>query len=225
MSPKHLFQVLLCMAALGAASHAHAGVVITPESFSVSSPDPSNPTEATNNIIDQSGLSANYVSGVTDFDSFVASTTATFSGQADLGGAGAPPSFFEFDFGEVVDVDAVAIWNQSGSASLDSFNVETSLLSDFSVSQVFGIFTMSIFGGAFPIAADVFTFNSDNFRFLRINNLTNAGFSSATRINEVAFRQVSQVPEPGYAGVLAIALPIVCWMMRRRRVSMAGSAS
>ncbi len=206
---------------LGAVSiEASAGPIITPISFTVSSPDPQNATTATNNILDQSGLSSSYIAGVTDFDSFVATTTATFTGQSELGGAGAPTSYFEFDFGSTVNIDGIALWNQHGSASLDSFTVETSLLADFSASQTFGTFTMAIFGGSHPIAADVFSFNSNNFRYLRINNLTNAGYGSATRINEVAFRgansNMTNVPEPAPFTILGLGLLGLAFVRKRR---------
>lgn len=208
---------LLLLAPFGAS----AGVILAPVSFSVSSPDPSNSTLATNNILDQSGLSANYISGVTDFDTFVATTTANFTGQGELGGAGPPASFFEFDFGSSVNVDGIAIWNQDGTASLDTFSVETSLLADFSVSQVFGIFQMAIFGGDHPIAADVFSFSSNSLRYLRVNNLTNAGFGSATRVNEFAFRSAEggsppAIPTPTTLLLFSLGLAGLGWSKRKK---------
>lgn len=208
------------LVAMSLASNVFAGPILTPTAFTVSSPDPANPTEATNNILDQSGLSATYVSGVTDFDSFVASTTASFNTQAQLGGAGPPLSYFEFDFGSSVAIDAIAVWNQWGSASLNTLNIETSAVADFSVSQLFGVFTMSIFNGANPIAADVFTFDSSMFRYLRVNNLTNAGWGSATRVNEFAFRQADAevpVPEPTTVALLGIGLVGLAGAEVRRR--------
>ncbi len=52
---------------------------------------------------------------------------------------------------------------------------------------------MSILGGANPIAADVFPFVTTDARFVRVNNLTNAGFPAATRLNEFAFRSSGPV--------------------------------
>ena len=43
---------------------------------------------------------------------------------------------------------------------------------------------MVILGGASPVAADVFSFKSNDFRYLRVNNLPNAGFPTATPLNE-----------------------------------------
>jgi hypothetical protein len=151
-------------------------------------------------IIDQSGLVAPYVSGVTDFDSYVAATLASFASIAgELGDTAPPPSGnWVFDLGAVFSVDGAAIWNQFGSASLDQFNLEASLTSDFAVSTPLGIFAMSILGGANPIAADVFSFSAVEAQFIRLNVISNAGFASATRINEIAFRGTAVgVPEPG----------------------------
>lgn len=206
-----IFASLLCWAIA-----ATAGPILGPVAASGSSVDPFG--RLPGNAIDQSGLSANYVSGVTDFDTFVATTTATFGSiTVDLAGIGAPPGYFQFDLGSVMSIDAAAIWPQNGSASLDTFTLEFSQLSDFSVSQLTGVLTMSIFGGTSPAAADVFSFGPVDARYVRVNALTNAGFGSATVINEIAFRQAMTTPMPEPTSLALCTLGIAALVRRRRR--------
>jgi len=211
LSPSRAAQLLALVTVLGGGSPALATPILAPVSATASSVDPfgGNPT----NLINQSDLSAPYTSGVTDFDTYVPSTTVgNASGIGVLGGAGAPPASFTFDLGGAISIDAIAIWNQFGTAALNTFTVQTSLLSDFSVAQTFGTFTMSVFGGSTSLHADVFTFPSTTAGFVRINALTNAGFPSAVRMNEVALREspAATVPEPASfvligTGLLAVA--------------------
>lgn len=193
---------LLVVGTMLIATDASAGRIVVPVAVSVSSPDPANPS---NNILDQSGLSERYVAGVTDFDPFVRRTTATSTSLSVLGGAGGPPSYFEFDFGGLVTLDRIAVWNQWGTAALDTFTVETASLADFSDSWTSPVFKMSVFRGAMILSADVFDFGPRTLRYLRVNTLTNAGFADATRVNEFAFRQ-ADVPEPALLSVFAAGL-------------------
>jgi len=209
---KSAVAVALCCV-LGSAS---AGVVISPGSVSGNGG-----TFPASHIIDQSGLSAHYVSGVTDFDSFVASTTSNYGLLPNLGElgdtAGPTTGRWIFNLGSVHLIDEVAIWNQAGSASLDSFRLVASTVSDFSISSVLGTYTMSQFGGCYPCNADVFSFAETSAQYIRLDVLSNAGYSGATRINEIAFEQVNSrlsVPEPATPALLGLALG---WLAISRR--------
>ena len=63
-------------------------------------------------VTNQSGLSATYTSGTTDFDSHISSTTANsqdFTAQW-LGNSGVTTDFVTFDLGSSYDVNALALW-------------------------------------------------------------------------------------------------------------------
>ena len=114
---------------------------------SVSSSSPLDVTDtffgdfAIKQTIDQSGLSANYVSAVTDFDSFVATTTAGNFEKSIGGRSGLPdPVLFDYSLGSTSTVDAIAIWNQQGSAALNNFSLFVDILADFSTATLIGTF-------------------------------------------------------------------------------------
>lgn len=143
------------------------------------------------NLINQSGLSTNYISGVTDFDVFTSTTTVERDG---IGSAGsAPPVNFDFDMGSLVLIDAIALWTQGlGSASLVNFNLIVSEFSDFSVATDLGAFTMI---NSNPRAlANIFTFDATQAQFIRLSVTSNFGWPIATRFNEFAARSAVPIP-------------------------------
>ena len=75
-------------------------------------------------------------------------------------------------------------------------------------------YVMSPAGGADPALAEVFSISTSPFRSIRLLNLVNGGFATATRINEIAFRQAA-VPEPSSLVFSISALGLIA--LRRRR--------
>ena len=76
------------------------------------------------NIIDQSSLSATYVSGVTDFGTFTASTTGGgLAGAGYTGTSSSGPQQFTFDLGSLFSIDAISIWNSGSAGSITRFEL------------------------------------------------------------------------------------------------------
>lgn len=91
-------------------SASHAGIILSPVSATASS-EFSGSTDA-GNTIDQSGLSANFVSGVDDFDTFLAGNPVhgwVFTGIEWFSSGGVPQSIW-FDLGQIYNVDKWAGW-------------------------------------------------------------------------------------------------------------------
>lgn len=203
---RHIAGKALLAAALATASLAHAGV--TWQAVSVATPGgPDGAGWGSNHLIDQSGLSANYVSGVTDFATFVAGTTATYGGiwnaSTALGGAAGNTPTFLFDLGAAVTVSGVAVWNQSGTASLLQYDVygstdgiNYSLLGNGSVAE-----------GGFDVPGYTASWSAQSARWIELRTVANNGYPDATRFNEIVFDVggVPPVPAPGTLALLGIS--------------------
>ncbi len=216
---------LSCFLAIGLvaslASAAQAGPII--QAASVISPQGDfGGLFALANAANQSGLSAGYASGVTDFDTFVAATTHDGGGSLNSGftGAGAPGQF-SFDLGAVVSVDALAFWEVQNSGSVHSFNLYADSDQNFGngVGALIGTFNAvgGGFGGPAISAAQVFTFLALSTQFLHIDVLTmQGGVGLVPGIGEVAVRGAA-VPEPGTLAVFGLGLAGVAMSRRRRK--------
>jgi hypothetical protein len=159
------------------------------------------------NIINQSGLSATYTSGVTDFNSFVSGTTHSgipqFTGWSVSGLLTAT-----FDLGASYDIDRLALWNFNATSSLRGFTLQASNTANFSSFINLGAFSVNN-GTSSNSPAQTFTFASTNARYFRFINTSNGG-TSTTGFSEIVFGQIDElpvsVPEPSSILGLLVAV-------------------
>ncbi len=171
------------------------------------------------NVINQSGLSAAYTSGVDDFTTFVNGTTADIgSGVADtLGDTSAPLDNYYFDLGAAYTIDAIAIWNQRGTASLQTFDILSATDSTFTTTTNLGSFSIGQ-DPSWPTSGNIFNFANTSSQYFMIDVTSNFGFLSATRINEVVFNDVgAQVPEPTTMLLFGFGLLGIAGINRRKK--------
>ena len=227
---KSCFWVAFCILVAFFFSPANASTIIDP--VSVTSPQGDFSGDfALVNIINQIGLSATYTSGVTDFDTYVATVThdGTGTGSGPTGGAttsgftssgNAPPAQFSFDLGASLQIDALAFWNTDNPGSVTSFELyaDTDQIFGNGVGALLGTFNPTA-GGIQPSAGQVFTFNSVNTRYVHIEALILAteGLKNAG-IGEVAFRS-SAVPIPAAVWLFGSGLLGLTGMARRKQAA------
>lgn len=208
---------------LFAAPAAFAQTIIEPTA--VTSPQGSISGQPLGNIINQSGLSSTYTSGVTDFATFT--STVTHSGSSNEGftnsHAGMPQQI-TFNLGAPATISAIAFWAANNIGTVTQFQLFADDDSNYSngTSGQLGTTFSSAAGTGGANAAQVFTFASTTTQYVHLNVLnTQGGTNLYPGIGEVAFRSVggsSAAPEPGSIAFLAPSgLPVVGRVVRRRR--------
>lgn len=160
-------------------------------------------------MLNQQGLSSNYVSGVTDFATFTSSgvthsasdATSWLSAQSVLSG------YLIFDLGAEYSINNFVMWNGAGgiNASVNGFSLTTSLVSDFSVSTAVGSFN----GQQDNYDATVYGMTNSFARYVRLDIESTFGNSCCTAIGEIAFdvgARVNSVPEPSTLAIFALSI-------------------
>jgi hypothetical protein len=158
------------------------------------------------NAVNQSGLSATYTSGTTDFDSYVSTATGN-SVTSNWWFGNGNTGFVTFDLGASYDVNALALW-AIASANINAvrgFSLYADTDADTnSLGSLIGSFSaVAAVGDNNTIQSQVFTFATTNTRYIQMNITSNAG-GSFSGLNEVAFGG-SATPVPWETD----ALPVV----------------
>lgn len=209
---------IVCLMICLFAGSVNASVILGPTGVDVSAIDTSIYGSDNTGLINQSGLSSTYVSGVTDFDLFTSTTTAAYDRNLSnygLGGVAGLGSFY-FDLGNLYSVDSIATWGQDCcSATMTNYDLYASDTFGASGSRVLiGSFT----GGTTPNAF-VHNFDSISAQFFEVDVTANGGYTAATRMNEIVFGGATiSVPETSSIAMLLLGLAVLGFS-RKKRVS------
>jgi hypothetical protein len=216
-----LFAALVATAACTAVQ---AGVVTS--AVAVSGPPPFEGTGFTwERTIDQSGLIGHYVSGVTDFDTYVATLPRHIGSNTPPNYAASdsdPPQAVVYDLGSAVEILKLAFWNYPFAASAGpvSLQVFTSNNAGFATSTLVGTFVALNDGTGFSPPGNlvqVFDLIDTSARYVRINALTTV-IGTGVGWSEVAFDVGALViPEPETYALLLAGLGLLAFAARGRR--------
>ena len=155
---------------------------------------------STGHLIDHSGLSANFISGQTDYDTYIGAGPTHAVVSASTGwasSANTTPGYLEFDLGSAFSISAFAMWTQNSNLAVNNFT----LISASDTGFTSGVTNLGTFNAAIGLNAQSFAVTGAG-EFVRLQvNSTHGG--SSVNLGEVAF-DVQVVPEPASFGVLSV---------------------
>jgi len=211
----HLSPFLQAAAAallIAAATASQAGVILSPTSVynnTIGNYGGVSPAQ----MINQSGLSAGFTSGVTDFDTYIAGNPTHMRNdfQGWIGPSNGPfTGRLDFALGGSYNVERFAMWNTAAgsTANVQSFTLYLSDAANFSSSTNVGTFTNPQLDSSDPYPVTVFDTLDATGQYLRlqINSYYNNG--NVVEIGEVALDVTpgNTVPEPGSMALVSLAL-------------------
>jgi len=175
-------------------ANAEAGVII--QAGSVTANRPVSYSSNINNLINQNDLTIEYISGVTDFDAYIASNPTDGNTYHSLVVFNYPTVNIDFNLGGTFAVESMALWNRGWpNQGVKEFNLLASNDSSFTSSTLLGNFTATAVLGSHDFTeAEVFSFTPTSATYIRMSVISNY-FSTGEHVSlgEVAFESV---PEP-----------------------------
>ena len=169
---------------------------------------------ALDNIINQSSLSSSYISGVTDFAVGSSATSGLLSGSGFDAVESYGPIQFSFDLGTSLTIDALAIWNTNSVGAISQIEI----WSDNDMDWSNGATSMLVGSSALTTSSssDIFSFSAIDSQFFHINALSSLAPPDYYGLNEVAFSEVVNVPEPSILFLMGAGLAGLGFARRRK---------
>ena len=220
---KTIHAAALAATVLASASASQAGVIIQPKAVTVNIGG-----ELLNfpafNMINQSGLSEKYKSGVTNFDEYVGGKPKHSADAGEWLSTG-PLSMatVTFDLGEVYEFNGVAIWNEDAS-SLSTIIARIPFLGSYSA---FGFAdARSDLGVAYGPTVSRHQNITSRYVTFDLYGCNRSGFAhNGCGLGEVAFRSTKDapagVPEPATWAMMILGFGGIGAAMRGRRLALA----
>lgn len=217
--------VVLVMAAMvfAVSGIVTAGVVLSAVSATADLPTESSYPDCTpDKMIDQSGLTTGFVSGVTDYSTYMSLNPMNVSAYKDNCYSSENNDFgngvvLEFDLGGTYDVEHLLVWNGTVNSGNEDTGIKDTVLyfsenADFSGSTTYSVVIDRVVDAS--VAHGPFVFDivgGVSARYVRIDASTNYGNPGHYSVSEVAF---GVVPEPATLSLLAIGS---LSLLRRRK--------
>lgn len=218
MTMKRLAVGATAALALSLPAAAQAAVVITAASAVVEVGGEAGEAFAITNVIDQSGLSSGYESGVTDYDAFLAEDplhSASGSYREWFSDLGANFARVTFDFGSVFKLSSLALWNEDagGIGNLKIYALDK-LIAEVS--------PLDTTGGVRFYGAQRFDFSEVETQFLTFEMSgcpQGGGAYNGCSMGEVVFggAAAGAVPEPATWAMMILGFFGLGAVMRRRK--------
>ncbi len=174
-----------------------------------------------NDTFNQAGLSTGYTSGVTDFDTYIASDpihTLLFAGNEWFSNEPSTTAQVTYDLGSAMGIDRLALWNEE-SSGIGSLDLLTSI--DGITFSSLGTFIPVPAGAVVDYSAQVFSFGATNARYVRFamsDCPAGAGAFNSCAIGEVAFRSaaIGAIPEPTTWAMMIFGFGAIGGALRNR---------
>jgi hypothetical protein len=189
-----------------------AGTIVSPGSATTAIPTAGGNVGL---LIDQSGLSVNFISGVTDFDTYIAlgptsAIVTTLNGWASQ--VNKLPGFVQFDLGADYAISGFALWNQSTpNLGVNSFTLTSASDAGFTSN----VTNLGTFNAVKSLAAQTFTVSGTG-EFVRMEINSTLG-ANQVNLGEVAF-DATLIPEPASLAVLGLSCVGMRFARRRRAI-------